>query len=157
MIKGALFLSFLAVGICCCAQSRLMFKKNKNKIAYYETGDKISFRIKSEKIKFTELIRGFEDSVIVFKNFKINPSEITAMYVDNKTKVWYFLKYKYEKLFLFAGTGYLILDVLNSGELAKETIIISGSLTTAGLLAKWLISKRIKIKGRRRLVILNLD
>ncbi len=152
-----MFLLFIAIGICCRGQSRLMFKKNQNKIAYYETGDKISFRVKGEKTKLSGVIRGFEDSLIVFKNFKLNPSEITSMYVDDKTKIWYFLKYKYEKLFLFAGTGYLLLDVLNNGELAEETIIISSSLITAGLLAKWLISKRIKIKGRRRLVILNLD
>ena len=77
-----------------------MFKKNKNKIAYYKMGDVISFRIKGDKKKITEPIRGVEDSLLVFKYFNLNPKEITHMYVDDKTKVWYFLKYKYEKLFL---------------------------------------------------------
>ena len=120
-------------------------------------GDVISFRIKGDKKKITEPIRGVEDSLLVFKYFNLNPKEITHMYVDEKTKVWFFLKYKYEKLFLFAGTGYLILDVLNTGELSEETLIISGSLITAGLLAKGLISKRIKIRGKRGLYILNPD
>jgi hypothetical protein len=152
-----MLLLFLLASSHCSCQSLLMFKKNKNRIAYYKKGDVISFRIKGDKKKITEPIRGFEDSLLVFKYFNLNPKEITHMYVDDKTKVWYFLKYKYEKLFLFAGTGYLILDVLNTGELSEETLIISGSLITAGLLAKWLISKRIKVKGKRGLYILNLD
>ena len=76
------------------------------------------------------------------------------MYVDKQTRTWYFLKYKYEKLLLFTGIGYLVVDGFNNKEFTKETLIISGSLIGAGLLARWLISKKIKIKGRRKLVIM---
>src|SRR6187551_2727204 len=114
MIRSLMLLLLFFASSHCYCQSLLMFKKNKNKIAYYKMGDVISFRIKGDKKKITEPIRGVEDSLLVFKYFNLNPKEITHMYVDEKTKVWFFLKYKYEKLFLFAGTGYLILDVLNT-------------------------------------------
>jgi hypothetical protein len=108
------------------------------------------------KAKFTGQITSFEDSLISFKYYKINPDQITDIYVDDKTKIWYILKYKYEKLFLLAGTGYLLLDVINSQTLNKETVVISGSLITAGFLARWIICDKIRIKGKRRLQILNL-
>ena len=157
MIKNLILLLLLITSSHSHCQTLLMFKKNKNKIVYYKMGDIISFRIKGDKKKITEPIRDFGDSLLVFKYFNVNPKEITDMYVDHKTKAWYFLKYKYEKLCLIAGTGYLLLDVINTGELSEETLIVSGSLIAAGLLAKWLISKRIKIKGKRGLYILNLD
>jgi hypothetical protein len=47
----------------------------------------------------------------------------------------------------------LTIDVLNTGELNEKTTMISGSLIAAGLLSRALISKTIKIKGRRRLMI----
>ena len=137
-------------------QDMLMFIKNKNKIVYYKMGDIISFQLKSDKQKITAQIRGFTDNSIVFQYYTIDPNEISHMYVDNKTKQWYFMRFKYEKFFLIGGAGYLLLDLANTGELTKETLVVSGSLFTAGLLAKFLISKKIKIKGRRMLRVLNL-
>lgn len=138
-------------------QDMLMFKKNKNKIVYYKMGDVITFQLKNDKQKITDQIRGFTDSLIVFHYYSINPAEISHMYVDSKTKVWFFMRFKYEKLFLIAGAGYLLLDLANTGELTKETLVVSGTLITAGLLAKFLISKKIKIKGKKMLRILNLS
>ena len=135
-------------------QKSLLFSKNWRKQAIYKTGDIISFRVKADPVKITDQIMGFEDSLIVFRNYKVNPKEITHMYVDKQTRTWYFLKYKYEKLLLFTGIGYLVVDGFNNKEFTKETLIISGSLIGAGLLARWLISKKIKIKGRRKLVIM---
>lgn len=143
------FISGLAFG-----QKSLLFNKNWRKQVLYQTGDVISFRVEAESRKITDQIMGFEDSLIVFRNYKINPKEITHMYVDKKTRTWYFLKYKYEKLLLFTGIGYLLVDGFNSHEFSKETLLVSGSLIGAGLLARWLISKKIKIKGRRKLVIM---
>jgi hypothetical protein len=155
MIRLLLFcvaLSFICLDA--YGQKSLLFNKNWRKQALYKTGDVISFRVEADPRKITDRIMGFEDSLIVFRNYKVNPKEITHMYVDKQTRTWYFLKYKYEKLFLFTGIGYLLVDGLNSREFSKETIIISGSLIGAGLLARWLISKKIKIKGRRKLVIM---
>lgn len=135
-------------------QKALLFNKNWRKQVLYQTGDIISFRVAADSKKITDQIMGFEDSLIVFRNYKVNPIEITHMYVDKKTRTWYFLKYKYEKLFLFVGIGYLLIDGINNQELSKETLVFSGSLIGAGLLARWLISKKIKIKGRRKLVIM---
>ena len=64
------------------AQEMLMFKKNKHRQAYYRAGDVISFRIKGERRKITDVIRDFEDSVIVFKDYSINLKQITHLYVD---------------------------------------------------------------------------
>ncbi len=67
------------------------------------------------------------------------------------------MRYKYEKIFLIAGIGYSLLELVNEGEVDKETLIISGSLITMGLLARWLISDKIKIKGRRRILIMPMN
>jgi hypothetical protein len=141
-----------AIGV--CAQHQLMFQKNRYRVAYYKSGDVISFRVKSDPSKkITAQIKGFQDSLIVFQYVNINPAEITDLYVDKKTRIWFVFRYKYEKLFLYGGTGYLLLDVINTGELDKETVVISGSLITAGLLARWLIPKKIRIRGKRILRI----
>ena len=99
----------------------------------YEPGDVISFRLKGDKSKHTFQITGFEDSLIVFRNYKVNPSEITEMYRDTKNKTWFFMKYKWSGLLFIVGAGYLILEGLNSGELTSETLIFSGSLIAAGV------------------------
>ncbi len=101
----------------------------------------ISFRLKGDDMKITERILGFEgDSLLVFEGlFKVNPKEISAMYVDEKTSTWFIFRYKYSKVLPMAGTGYLLLDAVNTEKLNKSTLITSASLISAGLLAKWLI------------------
>jgi hypothetical protein len=136
-------------------QNLLMFKSGKH-IAYYKAGDVLSFRIKGDPSKMTDEIRGFQDSLIVFKHNKVDVREITNVYLDKKSRMWYFFKYKYEVLLPMLGGAYLVLDVLNTGEVNKETLIISGSLIGAGLLARVLISKRYKIGGKRMLRILEV-
>lgn len=147
-----LLMMLLFYGSICCAQ-KLLFHKNRHRQALYKQGDVISFRLKKDKSKITRQIRGFEDSLIVFEDLKVNPNQITHLYVDAKTKIWYFLKYKYEKIFLIAGVGYPLLELINQGEVSKETLMIGGPLIAAGLLARWLISDKIKIRGRRKLLI----
>jgi len=139
-------------------RTRLMFMKNKNKVVYYETGDELTFTITGHREKIKDQIKSFVgDSIIVFNQHNIDVREIDGVYLDKKNKVWYFFKYKWSKLFLFAGTGYLLLDVINTGEFDQKTMIISGSLITVGVLAKLLISKRLKVrKGGKKLRILNL-
>lgn len=136
---------------------RLMFMKNKNRIVYYEPGNTLSFTIKGYEGKITDVMKSFQgDSIIIFDHHQVAVRDITGVYLDKKNKVFYFMKYKYGKLLLFMGTGYLLLDMINSGELDKKTLIISGSMITSGILAQLLISKRIKIKGKKKLRILNL-
>jgi hypothetical protein len=83
----------------------------------------------------------------------IRPEEISDIYVDDKTRNWYVLRYKYEKIFLYGGTGYLLLDVLNTGKINPQTVKLSGILVGASFLAKILVPKRMRIKGKRKLVI----
>lgn len=68
------------------------------------------------------------DSIIVFNQHTIDVRTIDGVYLYKKNKVWYFMKYKWSKLFLFAGTGYLLLDVINTGEFDEKTLLISGDL-----------------------------
>ena len=138
----------------CFAQKSLLFQKNKNKEVVYEPGDVISFRLKGDKSKHTFQIMRFEDSLIVFKNYKVNPKEITHMYRDTKNKTWWFMKYKWSGLCFIVGIGYLVLDGLHLGELTRETLIFSGSLIAAGVLTKLIINDRIKIRGSRKLVVI---
>lgn len=120
---------------------------------FYEIGDNIAFNLKEDKAKISATITGFQDSVIVFRGFKVNPSEISHIYVDSKTISWFVLRYKYTRLFLYTGIGYFLVDVANSGEISEETLAISGTLVGAGLLAKLLVSDKLAIKGKRKLLI----
>ena len=128
--------------------------KNKNKTVYYKPGEVISFRVGESKRKISGEIIALKDSVIVFRGFEIRVDKISSLYIDEKTRWW--LRFKIEQLGLLAGGGYLILDVINTGELNNETLVISGSLIAVGLIGKLLIGNRIKIKGRTRLRIVRL-
>ena len=103
----------------------MLQKKNKNKNAYYKPGDEISFRLNGSKRKKTGVILELKDSVIVFHGFEVRVNEISSLYIDEKTKWW--LRYKVEQLGLIAGIGYLTLDLINSGQLSSETLVISGN------------------------------
>lgn len=133
---------------------KLLFHKNRKREAIYRIGDEISFRVKHEKTRLTGQIIGFEDSLIVFYNMKINPKNISHFYVDGKTKAWYFLKYRYAKLFFFTGAGYLMIDIINSGEPEKETVVTCASLMGAGLLAQAIVGQKVKVGRRGRVVII---
>jgi hypothetical protein len=152
MIRAVIVLGLLCFCITACCQ-KLIFHKNRYRQATYKTGDRIAFQLKGDKTKHTDLIRGFEDGQILFRDYQIDPREISHLYVDDKTRVWFILRYKYEKLFLLAGAGFLTLELLNTGELNEETLLIGGSLITAGALARLLISKKMRIRGKRRLLI----
>ena len=156
--KLLLLLPFLLLSMACpcfCQETYLMMqKRNKNKNAYYKQGDVISFRTHASNQKVTGEIFGFKDNVIVFRGFEVGVADIASLYIDEKTRWW--LRYKVEQLSLIAGCGYLLLDVINSGELNENTLAISGTLIGVGLIAKILIGNRIKIKGRTNLRILYL-
>lgn len=132
----------------------MLQKKNKNKSVYYEIGETISFQVKGNKSKVTGTITGFRDRVIVFNGLEVHVDSICVMYIDEKTRWW--LRFKIAQLSFIAGGGYLALDAVNTGKLNDQTLAVSGSILGAGLIAKLLISNKIKIKGRTKLRILHL-
>jgi hypothetical protein len=157
MIKIFLmFWVFLAIANMCFGQRAFLMlqKRNKNKNAYYEPGEEISFRVKGSKQKISGEILALKDSAIVFNGFEIRVGEISSLYIDEKTKWW--LRFKIEQLGLIAGVAYLTLDFLNNGQISGETVVISGSLIGVGLMGRFLIGNRIKIRGRTKLQILSL-
>lgn len=147
---------FLTISNTCTGQRTLLMlqKKNKNKNTYYKLGDEISFRKIGSKKKITGEILDLRDSVIVFHEFEVRVDEILSLYIDEKTKWW--LRYKIEQIGLIAGVGYLTLDLINNGEISRETLVISGTLIGVGLIGKLLIGNRIKIRGRTKLRILKI-
>lgn len=138
-----------------CVSQKLLFHKNNYKEVFYQAGENITFRVKGDRSKISAQIKGFEGNLIVFPNFKINPEEISDIYVDDKTRTWFILRYKYKSILPIIGFGYMLLDFINTGSLSKETVILGSSFIAAGLLAKILISEKIKIKGRRKLVVIH--
>lgn len=156
-MKSSFLLAFLFfASMLSQAQTGLVFTKGPYREVMYTTGDIITFKIKTNPDKIRDQIIGFEDQTIRFRNYTVHVSEITHMYLDKKTKNWWFLKYKYEKLLIFTGAGYFLLDWINTGEIKKETAVVSGSLIAAGLLAKVIISKWIKVGGKRKLAVVHL-
>lgn len=129
-------------------QHLLAFRKN-SRMAYYEKGDVLSFRLAGGKNKTTGQIEGFTDSTLVFSSYEVNVEDITHIFVDDKTRQWFAYRYKYEKALLIAGFGFMMLDVINSGELTQDTKWVSLALIGAGLTTRFLITDRFKIKRRR--------
>jgi hypothetical protein len=139
-----------------CLAQRLAFRKNLHRAVYYYVGDVISYRIKGDDVKYTDRIINIEDSVIVLQDdYKLNPSEISYLYVDGKTSAWYGIRYRCQRLFMRAGLMILGLDVINSHQLKKETLVFSGELVVASLIIKAITPKKFKISGKRRLFITN--
>lgn len=127
----------------------MLQKKNQNKNAYYKVGEAISYRTLENKFKVTSEILDLEDGVILIKDDEVKVEEITHLYLDEKTKWW--LRYKVQQLSLILGGGYLLLNLINKGELDSDVLIVSGSLIATGLLAKLIIGNKIHIKGRTKL------
>jgi hypothetical protein len=150
------FVASLCLSLNAGAQQMLVFNKGKNKMAHYQAGELISFRIRGDKERYTAQIEGFTDTTIVFRHAEVALREISHIYVDQKTREWFAMRYKYEKLLLIAGFGYLMLDVIHTGELTQETKWVSLSLISAGVLAKFLISDRFRIRGNKRLSIVDI-
>jgi len=145
----------LSISVFECFSQKLLFHKNRYREVLYQAGETISFNLKNDGSKISGQIKGFEGNLIVFQNFKINPEDITNIYVDDKTRTWFIFRYKYQSILPIIGFGYMLLDFINTGSLSKETITFGTTFIAAGLLAKILISKKIKIKGKRRLVIVH--
>jgi hypothetical protein len=136
------------------AQTFLLFHKNRYREAHYVPGDVITFRVKGDRKKIKSEIIGFEDSLIVFNGFKVRPKDITDLYVDPKTQIWYAVRFKYARMFLIAGAGYMLIDLANYGDMRQNTVVVGTTLIAAGVIAQILVSRKMRIKGRRRLQII---
>lgn len=152
----ALWVLLLFINVSSFGQTKYLMlqKKNKNKNVYYKIGDVISLKVNGRKSKIKGEILQLKDSVIVFRDYEIIVNEITHLYIDEKTKWW--LRYKVEQISLIVGGGYLLLELINTGDLNRDVLITSGTLIGVGLLAKLIIGNKIPIKGRTELRILKL-
>ena len=132
-----------------------MFEKSPNRRAFYYPGDELSLQLRGDRHRFTGRIRELQDSVILFEHYRVRVSDITHIYQDDKQN-WYTLRHKISPLLLIAGSGYLVLDVVNNREFDRGTLFLSGAMIGTGLLAKWLIPTKTRIRGRRRLKIVQM-
>ncbi len=135
-------------------QVLLLEMPNPTKNAYYEAGDSIIFYLPGKRSRRTETILALEDSLIVFREYAVPVSQITALRIDDQTRWW--LRYKPAQLALIAGTGYIVLDAVNNRELNGETLLIGGSLIGLGLIFRLLIPNRIRIRRNTKLSILEV-
>jgi hypothetical protein len=155
MIKAiVVFMIFVLGATECIAQERVLMlqTRNRNRNVYYRLGDNISFRVEGGNKKVSGEILDLKDDAIVFSNLEVPVRDITSLYKDGKTRWW--LRFKIEQIGLMAGGAYMLLELINTGQVSKETLIVGGSLVGVGLLAKLLIGNQIKIKGRTRLRVL---
>ena len=147
---------FIALLLCCsmvrAQHTLLMLDKGNRKSAYYKVGDKIAFFKKGSGHKVAAEILDLRDSIIVFPGFEVRLKDISALYIDDKTKRW--LQFKISQLSLLCGSIYIFADVANTGTLKNETMAVGGVLLGVGALARAIFPHRIKIKGRTRLRIL---
>ncbi len=156
MIKHLLTLGlFFFISLTCTAQRQyLLFHKNARREAQYFAGEVIAFRIKDNDFKVTDQIKGFRDGLVLFDGYEVKPADFEVLYVDNKTRYWFTFPYMFVRVTTIAGVGYLGLDVLNTGRFDKNTMIISGSLIGAGMIGRLFIRKRFKIKGQKKMVVI---
>ncbi|XOV93094.1 MAG: hypothetical protein ACFHWX_23210 [Bacteroidota bacterium] len=138
----------------------LLFHKKQHREAFYRVGEVLSFSTRTDASRKDSQILGFEgDTLIVFQNYTINPREVTCLYVDDKTRGWNPLRVL-DKVLLIAGVGYPLLEYVNEGlihrgEPDSGTLVVGGILIGASFLPRWLISDKIRIKGGRKLVIID--
>lgn len=130
--RAWLILGLLLFGFTCAAQNKLLFHKNRFREAFYRIGDPLTFRIKSSNEKISGVINAISDTAFVIDQVSHKPSDIDRIYIDKKTRVWFFLKYKWKTLFLLGGVGFILIDAVNYGEIAQESLIIGGTLIAAG-------------------------
>lgn len=142
-----LLIILLGFGSICLGQT-LLFRKNNRHRELYKEGDVISFRIKNNNSKITRKIKGFDDSLIIFQDFKIYPHEITHFYINN------YLIRQTRKI-LFASAGYPLLELINFGVIDQKALMIGGSVLAAGIIVRLLIRHKIEIKGRTKLYIID--
>ncbi|WOK07959.1 MAG: hypothetical protein ACMVP2_19660 [Imperialibacter sp.] len=135
-------------------QPYLLFHKSNTREAQYFAGEVIAFRIKDNDFKVTDQIKGFRDGLVLFDGYEVHPNDFEVLYTDQKTRAWFAFGYKFVKLTMIAGAGYLALDVINTGRFDKNTMIISGSLIGAGLIGRLFIREKFKIKGKKKMVVI---
>lgn len=81
-------------------ETLLYFRKNGHRETAYGLGDALSFTVGRNPARISGRIQGFEgDSVLLLDaGYRVSVRRISALYVDDKTKIWFIFRYKYEKL-----------------------------------------------------------
>jgi hypothetical protein len=150
----ALLFMFFIASECLAQQPFLLFHKSRIREAKYYAGEVIAFRIKDNDFKVTDQIKGFKDGLILFDGYEVDPKDITHLYMDDKTIIWFALRFKLSRLCSIAGAAYLGLDLLNNYETDRSTIILGSSLIATGVLSHVIFRRVFKIKGKLKLVVI---
>jgi|GEM_PF-1198338 len=155
-ILATISLFFVILFFCSASfsQNYLLFNKNQYRHAIYNVGDDVSFRTTGSRKKISGKIVAISDSAIIFNSFSVAPKDVSNIYVDAKTKVWFVFRYKYEVVLPIIGAGYILIDAVNTDRFDSQTLVVGLALIGAGMLARIIIPRTIAINDRHKLVII---
>lgn len=121
---------------------------NVKRIRFF-IGDEIHFRLREDPYKYSPIIQDIGEKYITINNTNLALQEIESVTIYRKRR-WGRI---FSKLFLYAGVGYFLIDMVNNSfKPTKETSIISSSLAAPGLaLSLTFRPRRIKLNKNRYL------
>jgi len=124
------------------------------------TGDILTYKIKGERKFYSGRIVHLQDSTIFFENSdELKLSQLKRVRFKKNNH----LIDAFQRAFLIAGFGFIIIDTFNNMILDRPAIInqkavvVSAALLTASLLLKRMSYKKIRITKRKTLRISNFN
>ena len=154
IIKSFLIFVLLIVVVdMTCAQPYLILRKEgTRRRSVYQKGDILSFRLKNDKQRKNLEIKELYADTIVFKGGPVTIDEIGAVYIKADYRNWNPATYTY--FLVIAGTGYAGLAAVNDRKVGANTIATSSALVASGLIIHFLKQRKVKIKNKVKLEIL---
>lgn len=133
-------------------------KPGRTKRIRYYKGSEIVFKLKGDRIMYSDPITEITDSTITIFNTPVYIRDIDKIFIYHEG--WFIRQGSV--MFPLAGALYLVMAALNpavSGgkafQISTGTAIVSGSLIGGGLLLKAFARKGHKIGKRKRLSVMN--
>jgi hypothetical protein len=119
-------------------------------------GETIKFRINDDPNIYQKTIEGFEDSSIVFRNYKIHIKEIRMLKAPLHPRIS-----KYSELLIAGGSILFIADQVNNSIVNNEPFtfsrgvtIVSTSMITTGILLRFVKKRKFKFPGPHKILLI---
>ena len=152
----AIWIFFSLMSFTATAQYYLQLKKRNKVIHTYSAGDRIRFKLEGVNFYTNQMITGVTDSTIKFHLLDVAIRDIKVVKLLKRDSYGLDLV---SRMAVTAGVFFLAIDQVNQLFVqdeglgpSSETLIISGSLVSGGLLIWLLKKKRFRLKaGKYRL------